>query len=207
MKPRQRRSNNFRTHRPHTLKTETRRSRKAQTHHQIRGKKEGKKKKKKNRTHDFFVATNASASDPKTKIEIKTLRPKLPLFSWSPRILQQPNPTVPAHLSFLTNSFSLFWFLFWLSSFFLSDFLFFFNLYVYLYLSVLYFQRRFDKRNRQSAADNPRGGGGSSSGRERKGREGARRRRWRSRLVAKHKAQVLNGSKNLDSGLQRVLRT
>jgi hypothetical protein len=26
-------------------------------------------------------------------------------------------------------------------------------------------------------------------------------------LVAKHKAQVLNGSKNLDSGLQRVLRT
>jgi hypothetical protein len=39
------------------------------------------------------------------------------------------------------------------------------------------------------------------------GKGGARRRRWRSRLVAKRRVQVLNGSKNLDSGPQRVLRT
>ncbi len=78
--------------------------------------------------------------------------PKLPLFSWSPRMLQQPNPTVPAHISFLTNSFSLFWFLFWLFSFFLSDFFFFFfsiSISIFISLSCI------SSEDFTNATDNP----------------------------------------------------
>ncbi len=132
MKPRQRRrSNNFRTHPPHPLKTETQRSLKPQTHHRIRGKKEGKKKKK-NRTHDFFLATSASASDPKTNLEIKTLRPKVPL---SAGLQEYCNSQIPQCLHTFPSlqTLSL---CFGFSSFFLSDFFSIFSISISIYISL-----------------------------------------------------------------------